>query len=244
MVVHYSNIGKNTMLLLNQTRIHASTERKLSAGAVLKSEGAALVATYEDNELRVKPSEGKADEVFVGVAISAIASVTVAPKVEELVINKDTAIVELARLPITDKDIAVKVDGTSIEVGTTTVDATHAKLEKLKLTFDDSLKGKTAVVTYRFSPNAEELYVVQGEQRPGVHVTTALGQTGVITAGEVLTSEFDVAADWTPKANGQIEVRLGANGLFTTTGTGTKLNAVVTRLPVAGSPYLGLQFHI
>lgn len=232
------------MLLLNQTRIHASTERKLSAGAVLKSEGAALVATYEDNELRVKPSEGKADEVFVGVAISAIASVTVAPKVEELVINKDTAIVELARLPITDKDIAVKVDGTSIEVGTTTVDATHAKLEKLKLTFDDSLKGKTAVVTYRFSPNAEELYVVQGEQRPGVHVTTALGQTGVITAGEVLTSEFDVAADWTPKANGQIEVRLGANGLFTTTGTGTKLNAVVTRLPVAGSPYLGLQFHI
>lgn len=232
------------MLLLNQTRIHASTERKLSAGAVLKSEGAALVATYEDNELRVKPSEGKADEVFVGVAISAIASVTVAPKVEELVINKDNATVELARLPITDKDIAVKVDGKSIEVGTTTVDATHAKLEKLKLTFDDSLKGKTAVVTYRFSPNAEELYVVQGEQRPGVHVATALGQTGVITAGEVLTSEFDVAADWTPKANGQIEVRLGANGLFTTTGTGTKLNAVVTRLPVAGSPYLGLQFHV
>ena len=239
------------MLLLNQTRIHASTERKLSAGAVLKSEGAALVATYEDNELRVKPSEGKADEVFVGVAISAIASVTVAPKVEELVINKDNATsavhktsVELARLPITDKDIAVKVDGKSIEVGTTTVDATHAKLEKLKLTFDDSLKGKTAVVTYRFSPNAEELYVVQGEQRPGVHVATALGQTGVITSGEVLTSEFDVAADWTPKANGQIEVRLGANGLFTTTGTGTKLNAVVTRLPVAGSPYLGLQFHV
>ena len=231
------------MLLLNQTRIHASTERKLSAGAVLKSEGAALVATYEDNELRVKPSEGTADEVFVGVAISAIASVTVAPKVEELVINKDNATVELARLPITDKDIAVKVDGTSIEVGTT-VDATHAKLEKLKLTFDDSLKGKTAVITYRFSPNAEELYVVQGEQRPGVHVATALGQTGVITAGEVLTSEFDVAADWTPKANGQIEVRLGANGLFTTKGTGTKLNAVVTRLPVAGSPYLGLQFHV
>ena len=227
------------MLLLNQTRIHASTERKLSAGAVLKSEGAALVATYEDNELRVKPSEGTADEVFVGVAISAIASVTVAPKVEELVI------VELARLPITDKDIAVKVDGTSIEVTTTAAaDATHVKLEKNKLTFGDTLKGKTAVVTYRFSPNAEELYVVQGEQRPGVHVATALGQTGVITAGEVLTSEFDVAADWTPKANGQIEVRLGANGLFTTTGTGTKLNAVVTRLPVAGSPYLGLQFHV
>lgn len=231
------------MLLLNQTRIHASTERKLSAGAVLKSEGAALVATYEDNELRVKPSEGKADEVFVGVAISAIASVTVAPKVEELVINKDTATVELSRLPITDKDIAIKVGETAITVGAS-VAATTAKLEKLKLTFDDSLKGKTAVVTYRFSPNAEELYVVQGEQRPGVHVTTALGQTGVITAGEVLTSEFDVAADWTPKANGQIEVHLGANGLFTTKTDGVKVNAVVTRLPVAGSPYLGLQFHI
>lgn len=231
------------MLLLNQTRIHASTERKLSAGAVLKSEGAALVATYEDNELRVKPSEGKADEVFVGVAISAIASVTVAPKIEELVINKDNATVELARLPITDKDIAIKVGETAITVGTST-SATQAKLEKLKLTFDDSLKGKTAVVTYRFSPNAEELYVVQGEQRPGVHVTTALGQTGVITAGEVLTSEFDVAADWTPKANGQIEVHLGANGLFTTKTDGVKVNAVVTRLPVAGSPYLGLQFHI
>ena len=232
------------MLLLNQTRIHASTERKLSAGAVLKSEGAALVATYEDNELRVKPSEGVADEVFVGVAISAIASVTVAPKVEELVIDEKTFTVELARLPITDKDIAVKVGDTAITVGTSTVDATNAKLEKNKLTFDASLKGKTATVLYRFSPNAEELYVVQGEQRPGVHVTTALGQTGVITAGEVLTSEFDVTADWTPKANGQIEVRLGANGLFTTKGTGTKLNAVVTRLPVAGSPYLGLQFHI
>lgn len=231
------------MLLLNQTRIHASTERKLSAGAVLKSEGAALVATYEDNELRVKPSEGKADEVFVGVAISAIASVTVAPKIEELVINKDNATVELSRLPITDKDIAIKVGETAITVGTS-VAATTAKLEKLKLTFDDSLKGKTAVVTYRFSPNAEELYVVQGEQRPGVHVTTALGQTGVITAGEVLTSEFDVAADWTPKANGQVEVHLGANGLFTTKTDGVKVNAIVTRLPVAGSPYLGLQFHI
>ena len=231
------------MLLLNQTRIHASTERKLSAGAVLKSEGAALVATYEDNELRVKPSEGKADEVFVGVAISAIASVTVAPKIEELVINKDNATVELSRLPITDKDIAIKVGETAITVGAS-VEATTAKLEKLKLTFDNSLKGKTAVVTYRFSPNAEELYVVQGEQRPGVHVTTALGQTGVITAGEVLTSEFDVAADWTPKANGQVEVHLGANGLFTTKTDGVKVNAIVTRLPVAGSPYLGLQFHI
>lgn len=231
------------MLLLNQTRIHASTERKLSAGAVLKSEGAALVATYEDNELRVKPSEGKADEVFVGVAISAIASVTVAPKIEELVINKDDATVELARLPITDKDIAVKVGDKAITVDTSTSE-TQAKLEKNKLTFDDSLKGKTAVVTYRFSPNAEELYVVQGEQRPGVHVSTALGQTGVITAGEVLTSEFDVAADWTPKANGQLEVHLGANGLFTTKAEGVKVNAIVTRLPVAGSPYLGLQFHI
>ena len=232
------------MLLLNQTRIHASTERKLSVGAVLKSEGAALVATYEDNELRVKPSEGKADEVFVGVAISAIASVTVAPKIEELVIDKENATVELARLPITDKDIAVTVDGKAIAVTLDTVEATKAKLEKLKLTFDATLKGKTAVVTYRFSPNAEELYVVQGEQRPGVHVTTALGQTGVITAGEVLTSEFDVAADWTPKANGKVEVHLGPNGLFTTKADGVKVNAIVTRLPVAGSPYLGLQFHI
>lgn len=231
------------MLLLNQTRIHASTERKLGAGVVLKSEGAALVATYEDNELRVKPSEGKENEVFVGVAISAIASVTVAPKVEELVINKENATVELARLPITDKDIAVKVDGKVIRVSTST-GADQAKLEKTTLTFADELKGKTAVVTYRFSPNAEELYVVQGEQRPGVHVSTALGQTGVITAGEVLTSEFDVAADWTPKANGQVEVHLGANGLFTTKTEGTKVNAIVTRLPVAGSPYLGLQFHI
>lgn len=231
------------MLLLNQTRIHASTERKLSAGAVLKSEGAALVAVYEDNELRVKPSEGTSGEVFVGVAISAIASVTVAPKVEELVINKDNATVELTRLPITDKDIAVKVDGKAITIENAPADG-KCKLEKNKLTFDDALKGKTAVVTYRFSPNAEELYVVQGEQRPGVHVTTALGQTGVITAGEVLTSEFDVAADWTPKANGQVEVHLGANGLFTTKAEGTKVNAVVTRLPVAGSPYLGLQFHI
>ena len=233
------------MLLLNQTRIHASTERKLSAGAVLKSEGAALVATYEDNELRVKPSEGTSGEVFVGVAISAIASVTVAPKVEELVIDEKKFTVELARLPITDKDIAVKVGGTAVEVSLTTADTTHVKLEKNTLTFDESFKGKTATVLYRFSPNAEELYVVQGEQRPGVHVTTALGQTGVITAGEVLTSEFDVAADWTPKANGQIDVYLGKNGLFTTTkGTGTKVNAVVTRLPVAGSPYLGLQFHV
>ena len=233
------------MLLLNQTRIHASTERKLSAGAVLKSEGAALVATYEDNELRVKPSEGKENEVFVGVAISAIASVTVAPKVEELVIDEKKFTVELARLPITDKDIAVKVDGKSVEVTTTAAaDTTHVKLEKNKLTFDESFKGKTATVLYRFSPNAEELYVVQGEQRPGVHVTTALGQTGVITAGEVLTSEFDVAADWTPNTNGKVEVYLGANGLFTTKAGGTKVNAIVTRLPVAGSPYLGLQFHI
>lgn len=232
------------MLLLNQTRIHASTERKLSAGAVLKSEGAALVATYEDNELRVKPSEGKENEVFVGVAISAIASVTVAPKIEELVIDKENATVELARLPITDKDIAVTVDGKAIAVTLDTIEATKAKLEKLKLTFDATLKGKTAVVTYRFSPNAEELYVVQGEQRPGVHVTTALGQTGVITAGEVLTSEFDVAADWAPNTNGKVEVYLGANGLFTTKAGGTKVNAIVTRLPVAGSPYLGLQFHI
>lgn len=231
------------MLLLNQTRIHASTERKLSAGAILKSEGAALVAVYEDAELRVKPSEGTEGEVFVGVAISAIASVTVAPKVEELTIGAKH-VVELARLPITEKDIAVKVEGTNLTVGTSTVDSTNVKLEGTKLTFDGSFEGKVATVTYRFSPNAEELYVVQGEQRPGVHVTTALGQTGVITAGEVLTSEFDVAADWTPKANGAIEVHLGANGLFTTKATGTKVNAIVTRVPVAGSPYLGLQFHI
>lgn len=230
------------MLQLNQSKIVASVEHKLATGVVLAEEGLALVTTYENGELRVKPSTGVSGEKFVGIALSAMAAVTVAPMVQELVVPSEAPYeVHLARAPITDTEISVK--------GLTKSTSTSAEASKFALkdnvvTVYEDLKGKAIQVTYAYSPTVAELTQFQGEPSPGQHVTTALGQTGVITAGAVFTSAFDITCDWTPNAQGVIDVYLGANGKFTTKTTGTKIDAIVTHLPQVGMPFLGLQFHI
>lgn len=227
------------MLQLNQSRIVGSVEHKLATGVSLAEEGTALVTAYENNQLVVKPSTGTSGEVFAGIALSAVASVISAPIVEEhKVPAKAPFTVELADEPITDSEIFVRgfTKNASAESG-------KFALDGKTLTFDASDAGKTVVVTYAYSPRLNQLTAFQGDQAPGVHVTTALGQTGVITAGNVFTSAYDVTADWTPK-NGAIKVYLGANGKFTTKEGGTQVPAIVTNVPAVGSPFLGLQFHI
>lgn len=228
------------MLQLNQSRIVGSVEHKLATGVQLVEEGVALVTAYENNELVVKPSTGVSGEVFAGIALSAVASVTVVPMVEQITVPAEAPYkVTLAGTPVTDAEIFIK----DFTKGSASATKNYALVgNELEFHADDA--GKTVTVTYAYSPTLAQLTQFQGEQAPGQHVTTALGQTGVITAGNVFTSAYDVTADWTPTAQGALAVYLGANGKFTTKTTGTKVNAIVTNVPSVGNSFLGLQFHI
>jgi hypothetical protein len=65
----------------------------------------------------------------------------------------------------------------------------------------------------------------------GISATAYLGNISVISEGDISTSEFDASCDWTSPA---ALVYLGANGLLTTTSTGT--NVLVPGANILAAP--------
>lgn len=227
------------MLLLDQSRISRSAERKTAAGVTLDAEGKALVAAYESGDLVVQPSTGVANEVFAGVSLSSEFSLASLPRVQDLVVSADPYTVTLDRDP-TGATLRVSIGATAITEGDPGAEAAQYSISGRVLTFHSSRAAATATIAYRYSPTVQEAQSIQGDIEPGSHITSALGLTGTIEGGEVYTTEFDTNADW----SGVPVVRLGANGRFTVGGSGTIVPCLVTHKPVAGKAYLGISYQL
>lgn len=219
------------MLFLDQTRVSRSAERRIANGVSMCAEGKALVAVYEGGELTVRPSTGAADEIFVGVAFSNITPIVTLNFFNSVTAKGTEIILDNEPIPST-LSIEGLTEGNASTAGQYSVDKNVITLNKAQANgvFD---------ITYKYSPTALQSISKQGDVEPGQHITSVLGMTGVIESGDVSTSEYDPTADWTLNT-----VKLGADGTFTTGGSGVQVQAIVTRKPTAGRPLLGLSFTL
>lgn len=229
------------MLLFPNTRIELSNERPLLPGVIISEEGAALVAAYSAGAFGLKEATGAAAEVFAGVSLSRPLSPAAVPVIESLVVPvsgsvKLKAVPNAGSLRVVDKaaNTAYTV-GTGAPAGATDVGSAAGSDT---LVFQPGQAGKTVIVTYVRSLTVAQAILLIGNQDVGGPAGAYFGQVGVITRGDVYTTEFDTLADW----SNPTDLRLSANGKFTVGGTGTKVPGYVISAPAEGAAFLGIHF--
>ena len=216
------------MIYMPKTRFAQSFTRALTAGTVLMDEGLALVAGPGGT---VKLSAGVADEHFVGFSINQRGPLFALPTFDEVTVATTGDVVKLTKAPLGAKvTVRNPITQALLVAGT---DYTYVSA-------DNTLTGLDAgdyVVAYEFSPTMIEARVIQGDVQPGGTVPMNYDFTGVLAKGDLYTSSFEVADDWTVAG---VKIRLGANGKLTTQGTGTIIDAYVIGTPNAQAPFLGI----
>ncbi|MNQ83400.1 hypothetical protein D3C85_984780 [compost metagenome] len=96
------------------------------------------------------------------------------------------------------------------------------------VTFHADNIGKSYTVQIAYEPSMAEASQLLGHMPIGGLSATYQGVVGIITRGEVATTFYDASADWASA----IDVKLGADGRFTTSGAGS----VVPGLTVINAP--------
>lgn len=228
------------MLLFPNTRIENSTERPLLPGVNLEAEGSAMVAGYSAGQFGVKPSTGAAGEKFVGVSLSRPIVPGFAPVIERLVVPASGR-VQLKAAPLAGQTRIIN-GGTGAAftlVGGAPAAATEAQIDGDEAVFQAAIQGTTVVVTYVRALTVAQAIMLQGNADIGGPAGAYFGQVGLVTRGDVFTTEFDTLADWAAPS----DLKLGANGKFTIGGTGASVPGYVISAPAEGAAFLGLHIN-
>lgn len=225
--------------MLNQkyTRIFNNEHRQLETGASVPDEGIALVFVKEGAQTVVTQSKGVAGELFAGVSQARNTPPLFVPFVYEGIINQAEGL-ELPRLPITGQ-ILVRIDGSAATIGAGAPGAAGTvQLNGQQLNFHSGDNEKEIFVQFMYEPTVTEARQFKGDVAVGGLSSLAQGVIGVITRGDVSTNYFNAADDW----SSALQVKLGADGKFTTSGTGVTLpNVVVMNAPSGENPLLTLR---
>ena len=218
------------MLNFTLSRFNTTFERAVNPSYVIAQEGRALVASYVGGLMYVKESAGTSGEIFQGVAVNQLKTVLRIPTVEQFVAPSSGTVLT-SFIPITGSVSVYDVTAGAVVSGVVVTGNSVAA--------GSGTSGHTLNVSYAYVPTTAQAVALYGNVVPGGAAGDYLGQCGVIEKGDVYTTEYDTAADWT-----LTQVYLGAGGLFTTTSGGTHLtNVTILAAPAVGSGFLGLSIQ-
>ena len=224
------------MIYTQVSRITESNEFPLQPNVSIAVEGQALVRTYTNGVIGVAPSQGVADEVFVGFSLMHTTGISV--KQFSTVFAREhvlaSAVVPLGREPIAGSVfIYNKATGAAVTLGALT--GTNQAVTGTTV-------GDVVVAVYRPVLTEIEATFVYGDGQPSGYAGNSLRQVGVAQAGLIFTDHFDTSVNWATVPS----VVLGANGIVTSeavNATGVVINAHVMHRPTQDIPFLGLQFN-
>ena len=237
-------------LKIDLCRITGFREIPWADGVVQIREGQPTVTVYEDGEQHVEPPDALGNAGYAGVAISNETELDSWPVAEEISLSAAAGAQDdgLSHRPQSPDDVKIyEADGTAVDVdnagaiasGDIAISATGA------ITTGANVDAGIYTFVYRYVPSVREARTLQGDLEPGGHVSSELGSTGVIVAGDVYTTEWDTESAWTAAAAAR-GVRMDANGRFTVADT--VANAIpgvsVIQYPTADSEFLGLRFAL
>lgn len=222
------------MLYQNATDIVQTNEADLLPGEVIHEEGVALVWAREGGKSYLKLSTGTANEVFAGFALARSMPPATQVRVEEFTIDA-TLKYTSTRLPIAGQ-ILVLIDKTKADLEATAAASAAGKVGQVGADFhfhaDD--EGKSVRLQYAYELNAIEARAYTADAPVGGLATNVMGRVGYIKLGNISTSLFDASVDWT--ADNVLHPNLGAGGILTIGGNGTKLHGcIIKAAPQPGS---------
>lgn len=227
------------MLYFPATRINLSRERPVASGEMVTAEGAAMV--FDLAAQGVKQSTGVAGEQFIGASIAQQLTPAYLPRVETLVVGASVAnTVTLAETPVGGTlFILDQTSGVVQAAGTPATTANEYSIAGKVVTFNAAQNGDTMYIAYRYAPTVLQIQNMQGMIPAGGSASIFLNSIGLVTNGEIWTTEYDTSVNW----NAPTSVNLSAGGKFTIGGVGSAIDAVVTHVPTDSLPYLGLEIR-
>ena len=217
------------MLYMPKTRFAQSQNRTLAPGSALLDEGIALVAAPGGT---VKAGTGLAAEKFVGFSVNQRGNLLTMPRIENVVATSANYVHKLNSTPLGGTLTVRNSVTNAVLVASTDYTLNVATNE---VTLVDS--GISVSISYEYSPTVLEARAIQGDVQPGGTVPVNYQFTGVISKGDVYTSWFETADDWT---NPNAVIRVGANGKLTTQGTGAVVDGYVIGVPSSEQTFLGI----
>jgi hypothetical protein len=239
------------MLNMNASRIAESGSFALSAAVTSVREGAALIGVMEGGSLVAKETAGGNAEVFLGFAAAQIATVTEAPKVEEVTIPASGPFtVTLAKTPLAPATrVGVQVINAAGEVTATfawDANATLAAGEFIisgnVITFHTDDASKRVRITYVYAPTVTEARMIYG-QGVGDGAQSVIGAVGVIRRAPVLfTDMYDSSDNWA--AGGKVYTAAGGKVSLKNAGTLLPGVTVLQAPSIANGGLLGLVVSV
>lgn len=228
------------MLNFADSKIMQSTERPVATGYTVTAEGAALIQDAVNGGVRM--TAGVSTEIFAGVSLSQQLTPLAFPRLEALTVDGALYTVTLFGTPISGTLRVVNAAGSALAAGTPTSDATKYSISGNVITVNSTLAATTITVSYRYVPTTVQAKYLQGDIPPGGAASLILDSVGLITSGDIVTSEFDTSVDWT-SVNASTHIQLAAGGLFTVGGSGAVVpNSYVYKLPTTSYNWLGIRF--
>lgn len=226
------------------TRVVNSTEMVVAPAAVILAEGQALVRSAGATSVGVLPSTGTATDIFQGFAFAGTSAYPFPEqytnKVEPLLVPATGSVV-LSMTPLPGQYAVTNAETGAPVTGTTLTGNVVSGLTP----------GDTVNVAYKYAMTIVQATALYGNVQPGGYSGAYVNQIGVITRGFILTSEFDLGANWAAAGSTGNEVLLGASGQLTlasspnATGiasTAVKFPGTVVQLPNQLYPFLGVEF--
>lgn len=228
------------MLFLNATDIVQTQEADLLPGEVIHEEGVALVWTREGGKSYLRLSTGAKGEVFAGFALARSMPPAHMNRVEEFTIDS-TKKLTASRVP-TAGALFVKIDGTKAEQEATGSASGAGKVgvQGGDLFFHEDDVGKKVYIQYGYGLSVVEAQSYLADAPIGGLASNVIGRCGYIKLGNVATSMFDPAVDWS--ADNVLHPSLGPNGMLTIGGTGTELKGcMIKQSPTSDRGYVIIE---
>lgn len=225
------------MLKMDKCRIIESTHSRVHSTVTQLSEGVALAFIRENGELKVHAATGAAGEKFAGVSMSRHMTPS------QAVLTVETTIPSAAPYEVTLADTPVEAPGVYIDGVAAPAGAPAAGeylLAGAIVSFEASDAGKTVSITYRYNLTQAKARMLFGTDAVSLDMSEDFELSRIVT-GHVYTDQYVTADDWSDDTT---PIRLGADGKFTKSGTGTEIpSAVVHETPASAGGFLALHLN-
>lgn len=224
------------MLIIPKSRFDVSASRPavLAPNHGITDSGQALVyATNGANGGAVKASAGTSGEVFAGLALTDQGYPTrLAGQIT--IVGTGSAATGVATLPnYIASSASVYIASSGAAAGVKVVVNSNGTVDL----GGTNVLNEVYVITYSSNPLVQDLLRLFGEF-PRIGALDAGAQVGCARRGNFVVTNFDTSVIWALRDTPV----LGAGGTLTKGGSGTVLsNYIVTQIPSAGAPYLGLE---
>lgn len=230
------------MLELNKCQLIETRVANLLSTVIAVTEGTPLVHAMENGVAAVKPSTGAAGEKLVGIAIDRPGIPTIVPRVETRTVPASSPYTLTLEKPV-NGNVGINIVNangtrTAVTAGTPASNAGQYSISGNVVTFNSAQAGATVELTYFYAISMQEA-MVRFKFDAFTPTNAPLPTVGLLTTGLAFTDRFDPASNWAGWAPGT-DIKLG-DGVFTLTGSGAVIDAVVEAIPGADSPFLGIR---